>query len=270
MSALARYCRLYAAFGRYALVNELIFRGNFLVKIFVEILWLFILLIFTRTLFGGNTQRIAGWTESQYFFFVGCYFALEGLIETLFLENCAEFTELVRTGNLDLYLLRPIDEQFMISCRKIDWSTVPNVLMGAAVMGWALYDNPDWYWDPVRAGAFVLVFGCTVGLAYSFLLVLTSTAVWLVRNQSLLEMWWLVTSLMRYPKEIYRGWAEPIAKFFTFVLPILLIVNMPAQTMVKVFDWRNVALTAVATVCTLALSRWVFLRALRSYRSASS
>jgi ABC-2 type transport system permease protein len=270
MSALARYCRLYAAFGRYALVNELIFRGNFLVKIFVEILWLFILLVFTRTLFGGNTQRIAGWTESQYFFFVGCYFALEGLIETLFLENCGEFTELVRTGNLDLYLLRPIDEQFMISCRKIDWSTVPNVLMGAAVMGWALYDNPDWHWDPVRAGAFVLVFGCTVGMAYSFLLVLTSSAVWLVRNQSLLEMWWLVTSLMRYPKEIYRGWAEPIAKFFTFVLPILLIVNMPAQTMVKVFEWRNVALTAVATVFTLALSRWVFLRALRSYRSASS
>src|SRR5229473_5034449 len=266
MSALARYCRLYAAFGRYALVNELIFRGNFLVKIFVEILWLFILLVFTRTLFGGDTQRIAGWTESQYFFFVGCYFALEGLIETLFLENCGEFTELVRTGNLDLYLLRPIDEQFMISCRKIDWSTVPNVLMGAAVMGWALYDNPDWYWDPVRAGAFVLVFGCTVGMAYSFLLVLTSSAVWLVRNQSLLEMWWLVTSLTRYPKEIYRGWAEPIAKFFTYVVPILLVVNMPAQTMVKVFEWKNVALTFGATLIVLFLSRWFFLRALRSYR----
>jgi ABC-2 type transport system permease protein len=270
MTALARYYRLYVAFGRYALVNELIFRGNFVVKIFVEILWLVILLIFTRTLFGGNTQRIAGWSESQYLFFIGCYFAMEGLIETLFLENCGEFTELVRTGNLDLYLLRPIDEQFMISCRKIDWSTVPNVLMGVGVMGWALHDNPDWYWDPVRAIAFVIVFLCTVGIAYSFLLVLTSSAVWLVRNQSLLEIWWLVTSLMRYPKEIYRGWAEPIAKFFTFVLPILLVVNMPAQTMVKVFSWQNVALTAVATICLLALSRWVFLRALRSYRSASS
>jgi ABC-2 type transport system permease protein len=270
MSAVARYLRLLGAFGRYALLNELAFRGNFLVKISVEILWLFILLVFSRTLFSGNQGSIAGWTEPQYFFFIGCYFAMEGLIETLFLENCGEFTELVRTGNLDLYLLRPIDEQFMISCRKIDWSTLPNVAMGAAVMGWALHVNPEWQWETLRAVAFVLVFFCTLGIAYSFLLILTSSAVWLVRNQSLLEMWWLVTSLMRYPKEIYRGWAEPIAKFFTYVVPILLVVNMPAQTMVKVFDPRYVALTLGATVGLLALSRWVFLRALRSYRSASS
>jgi ABC-2 type transport system permease protein len=270
MASKTRYFRLIYALGRYSLATELAFRGNFLVKITVEILWLFILIVFSRVLFSGNSQKIAGWTESEYFFFVGCYFALDGLIETLFLTNCGEFTELVRTGNLDLYLIRPIDEQFFISCRNVDWSTAPNVVMGAAVMGWSLYDNPQWHWDPLRAAAFFLVFCCALGIAYSFLLALTSTAVWLVRNQSLLEMWWLVTSLMRYPKEIYRGWAEPIAKFFTYVLPILLVVNMPAQTMVKVFEPRNVALTAVATVILLFLSRWFFLRALRSYRSASS
>src|SRR5260370_5711036 len=94
---MARYVRLFGAFGRYALLNELMFRGNFLVKISVEILWLFILLVFTRTLFSGNQGKIAEWTEPQYFFFIGCFFALEGLIETLFLENCREFTELGRT-----------------------------------------------------------------------------------------------------------------------------------------------------------------------------
>jgi ABC-2 type transport system permease protein len=270
MASVTRYLRLIYALGRYSLATELAFRGNFLVKITVEVLWLVILLIFTRTLFSSSSRLVAGWSEPEYLFFVGCYFALEGLIETFFLVNCGEFTELVRTGNLDLYLLRPIDEQFLISCRNFDWSTAPNVVMGAAVMGWSLYTNPDWHWDPVRAAAFVVVFFCTLGIAYGFLLALTSSAVWLVRNQSLLEMWWLVTSLMRYPKEIYRGWAVPIAQFFTYVVPILLVVNMPAQTMVKVFDWRNVALTFGATLIVLYLSRWFFLRALRSYRSASS
>ena len=60
------------------------------------------------------------------------------MIETLFLENCNEFSELIRTGNLDMYLLQPIDEQFLISCRNIDWSTAPNVLMGVGVMAMAL------------------------------------------------------------------------------------------------------------------------------------
>ena len=58
---------------------------------------------------------------------------------------------------------------------------------------------------------------------------LTSTSVWLVRNQSLMEMWWLFTSLMRYPREIFAGpWAAPLGWFFTFVLPVLLVVNVPA------------------------------------------
>ena len=81
-----------------------------------------------------RTSAIADWSEPQYLFFVGCFFALNGLIETLFLENCNEFAELVRTGDLDFLLLKPIDEQFLITCRKIDWSTAPNVLMGAGVM----------------------------------------------------------------------------------------------------------------------------------------
>ena len=175
MNALARYCRLYAAFGRYALVNELIFRGNFLVKIFVEILWLFILLIFTRTLFGGNTQRIAGWTESQYFFFVGCYFALEGLIETLFLENCNEFSDLIRSGDLDFFLLKPIDEQFLISCRSIDWSCAPNALMGIGVMSYALAGLGWPGFD--KAALFVVLMFCGLGMAYGFLLTLTAASV---------------------------------------------------------------------------------------------
>ena len=58
-----------------------------------------------------------------------------GLIETLFLENCNEFAELVRTGDLDFLLLKPIDEQFLITCRHVDWATAPNVLMGAGRHG---------------------------------------------------------------------------------------------------------------------------------------
>ena len=59
---------------------------------------------------------------------------------------------------------------------------------------------------------------------------LTSTSVWMVRNQSLYEMWWLFTSLMRYPREIFsRTWARPIGWFFTFVVPVMVVANVPAQ-----------------------------------------
>ena len=122
MQSLAKYLRLLGSLGRYTLARELAFRGNFLVKVSVEVIWLGIMLAFYETIF-AKTKTVAEWPKDEYLFFVGCFFALNGLIEMLFLENCNDFAELVRTGDLDFLLLRPIDEQFLITCRKVDWAT---------------------------------------------------------------------------------------------------------------------------------------------------
>src|SRR5437016_3139114 len=113
MTGALRYLRLWLVLGRFGLIRELAFRTNFLVKVIVELMWLGIMLIFYHTIFrhtSGGT--VAGWGEAQFLFFVGCYFAMEGVIETFFLGNCGDFSDLIRSGDLDFVLLQPIDEQF--------------------------------------------------------------------------------------------------------------------------------------------------------------
>lgn len=264
-----RYPRLLARLGSFTLIRELSMRGNFLIKVSVEVLWLGILLAFYETVF-ARTSVVASWPKQDYLFFVGCFFAINGVLETLFLENCNEFSNLVRTGDLDFLLLKPIDEQFLITCRRVDWSVSPNILMGMAVMGVSLW-NKGWEFDPLRISLFCLTFTCGVAIAYAFMLVLTSFSVWLVRNQSLMEMWWLFSSLARYPREIFqRGWAQSMDIVFTYILPILLVVNVPARTMVKLMEPRMIFFILVVTAVSLWASRRFFQRALRSYRSASS
>src|SRR5215467_3676547 len=129
MATARRYLRLWVSFARFSLVRELAFRTNFIVKITVEILWLCILLLFYHTVF-QQTSVVAEWSAGQYLFFVGCYFTMGGLLEPLFLENCNQFADLVRSGDLDFILLKPIDEQFLVTCRNLDWSCLANVLMG--------------------------------------------------------------------------------------------------------------------------------------------
>ncbi len=269
MRIITNYARLLGSLGQYTLARELSLRGNFLVKVSVELIWLGIMIAFYATVF-TKTKTIAGWTENEYLFFVGSFFALNGLLETLFLENCNEFAELVRTGDLDFLLLKPVDEQFLISCRRIDWAVAVNVLMGVVVMVLALI-RMHWQFDPVRLLAFATTFTCGLAIAYSFMMILTATSVWLVRNQSLMEMWWLFSSLARYPKEIFLGSrAEPIGFLFTFIFPILLVANVPANVMVHTLQPGMVAFTLVAAVVALVASRKFFRYALLSYRSASS
>jgi ABC-2 type transport system permease protein len=269
ITAVGRYSRMLSSLALFTLNRELAFRGNFLVKVSVEVLWLAILVAFYEVVF-GRTNNVATWSKPQMMFFVGCFFALNGLIEMLFLENCNEFAELVRSGDLDGLLLKPIDEQFLISCRRVDWGTAPNVLMGGVVMISSLFQL-HWQFDLVKLVTFFVTFVCGTAIAYAFMLMLTSLSVWMVRNQSLMEMWWLFSSLARYPKEIFAGsWATPLGVFFTYFVPILVVVNVPANAMVRVLDPIMVVLTVVATVLLLWLSRKFFMHALRSYRSASS
>src|SRR3954447_2847545 len=158
LAGFGRYFRMLGGLARFTLSREMAFRGNFLVKVSVEVLWLGILLAFYRVVF-AKTRYLAGWPEEQYLFFVGCFFAMNGLIEMLFLDNCNDFAELVRTGDLDFLLLRPIDAQFRIACRRMEWGPAPDVVMGLAVMVASCWQM-HWPFDRLRIAVFLLTFAC--------------------------------------------------------------------------------------------------------------
>lgn len=265
----ARYVKLWLSLAKFSLLGELAFRGNFLIKVFVELLWLGILLLFNIVIFEQTTQ-IADWDANAYLFFIGCYFAMGGLIETLFLDNCNQFADLVRTGDLDFFLLKPLDEQFLVSCKHIDWSCAPNVLLGFGVMGYALWAG-GWIFDPVKMMLFFILFVSGAAMAYGFLLILTSASIWFMRNQSLFEMWWLFSTLMRYPSEIFKGrWASPAGLFFSYAVPIMLVTNVPARVMVKTLEPWQTGYALVSALVVVWSSRRVFRAAMQRYRSASS
>jgi ABC-2 type transport system permease protein len=131
--SIGRYFRLYGSFVRYCLVRELGFRFNFLARAITGVAWL-ILIVFYFDLIFGNTRSIGGWTKPEYFFLMGTWFILYGIIEALFLENCTRFSELIRTGNLDFMLLKPVDAQFLASFERIDWAELPGAFFGAGLL----------------------------------------------------------------------------------------------------------------------------------------
>ena len=106
------------------------------------------------------------------------------------------------------------------------------------------------------------------------MIALAATSIWLGRNQSLYDFWFYITNFSRYPMEIYHGtWGTPLRQVFTFVIPILVVINVPARLMAKPLetDQAYLAIFAIlAAILSLLFSRWVFKQALKSYRSASS
>ena len=109
---------------------------------------------------------------------------------------------------------------------------------------------------------------------YSLMIGLASLSIFFGRNQGLLDFWFYVTIFARYPSSIYSGspTGEIVRFVFSYVLPILLVVTVPARVLLgKSLEpsWLS-GITLLASGVTFMASRAVFLGSLRHYRSASS
>ena len=72
------------------------------------------------------------------------------------------------------------------------------------------------------------------------MIALAATSVWLGRNQTLYDFWFYITNFSRYPMEIYRGPSgTPLRWLFTFCMPVLVVVNVPARLLAKPLDEQN-------------------------------
>jgi ABC-2 type transport system permease protein len=267
------YWRVWSTFARNSLVREMSFRGNFITEVITRAFWFCAQLVLFDVIY-RQVDLIDDWTRPQYFAFMATGMLINACVEALFMPNCAELSELIRTGNLDFLLLKPIDTQFLVSFRVIDWAMINQILMASVLLGYAL-DRVDAVVTPAHAAMYVLLLASGVAFFYSLMIILASTSVWFGRNQGLYDFWFYVTVFARYPQNIYArpGVGEIIWFGFSFIIPILLVVTVPARVLLGMAldpgSW--IALLApLMTLVMLFVSRRVFNWSLNHYRSASS
>ena len=266
------YGRVLATFFRNSLVREMAFRGNFLIEVVTNAFWFAAQLVFFTLIF-GSVNQMSGWNRYEYFAFMATGMIINTLIEAFFMPNCANFSELIRTGNLDFALLKPIDTQFLISFEKLDLGALCHLLLPLSLLGYSMH-KLDWPANGIQIVMYFGLVGLGVAFFYSLMIVLAATSVWLGRNQGLYEFWFYITVFARYPRNIYGGsvWGDALRIGFSYVLPILLVVTVPAEVVVgKVLEPSWITLvSAVSALAGLYVSRRIFYHALKSYRSASS
>lgn len=279
-----KYWKVFVTFARNSLIRDMTFRTNFTLQCISSLGWTlmnvgFYLIIFQYTTSIGADS---GWDRDKFFLFIATTWFINSLVQAFFMPNAEEFSELIRNGGLDFALLKPIDTQFLISFRRVDWSAMSNFAAGFIIALIALYSLANRQVDPMTPTImsillYIFFVTCGVAIMYSLMICLSATSIWLGRNQTLYNFWFYITNFSRYPMEIYnRGWGRPLYGFFSFVIPVLLVVNIPARILARPISpqtWEDQVLIAwglAATLLSLWISRWVFQRALLSYRSASS
>ncbi|MEW6302390.1 MAG: ABC-2 family transporter protein [Verrucomicrobiota bacterium] len=266
LGKLRRYGIIYLELWKNSVIREMQFKTNFIMWIFVELLWFTLQLTFIGVIY-MHTDRIATWTKWEVVMLIGASHFIQQLYTAIFLTNVVQLSEHIRTGKLDFMLLLPVNTRFIISFRQVDLGGFVNAASAVVVMAYAAKQLEL---VPSAAQIFGFLMLCVVGIAihYSLMFTLTAVSFWTVRAQGIVWAYYNLFNIARLPDAAFRGWFKV---FFTFAIPMLLVTNVPVKLLVQKLGspFEMVVLAGMGVLCAI-ISEGVWRVSVKHYTSASS
>ena len=247
-------------------MRETMFKINFLLWILVESLWFGLQLAFIAVLY-LHTDKIGTWTKWEVVMLIGGSHFIQQIFQAFFLVNCTNLSELVRTGKLDFLLLLPVNSRFVVSLRQVDLGAFVNAGSAVLVMGYAA-NQMHYMPAPLQVLGFLVLCVCGIVIHYSLMFLLASISFWTVRAQGIVWGYYNLFNIDRMPDEAFHGLFKAI---FTFVVPMLLVSNVPVRVLAdKIERPGPLLLLVVMSVVCFGVSEWGWRLSIRRYTSASS
>ena len=265
MSDVMRYVKLWWRCVVLAILEVAEYRANFVLSIFTETLGLW-LVVLTFGLMYQFTSEIAGWTREQVLVLAGIFWTFNGIWDMQIQPNLGRVSDYVESGEMDFFLLRPVDGQFLVSVRRFSPWEGTTVLLGLGLVLWA-GSRADVRWSLVGVLAAVALLLCGLLLLYALRFVVVTCAFWLVNVGSLYNLFHPAFAAAQYPVTFFGGWLRVV---LTVVVPVAFATTFPAQALMGELDGRLVASGMGGAAVALWASHRFWRFAVRHYASASS
>jgi len=261
-----RYLRLLGIQLRASATVAMQYRLDFLVQGALALFWTSWSLVPILVVF-RNRAGVAGWSFEEALVVIGWFMVMKGVLEGAVNPSLASVVEHIRKGTLDFVLLKPADAQFLVSTQKFQPWRVVDALGGVVVFAIAFHRLGRWP-APAHVAAAVLLFGCAALILYSLWILVISAAFFVVKVDNLSYLFVSIFDAARWPADVFRG---PLRAVFTFVVPLAVMTTFPARALLgKDFGPRQVLAAVAGAAAFAAFSRFVWIRSIGRYTSASS
>ncbi len=262
-----RYLEVYSALWKNSVAREMSFKSTFLLWILVECLWFGLQLSFIAVIY-LHTDTVETWNKWQVILLVGASQFIQQIFHAFFLINLTQLSEHIRTGKLDFFMLLPVNTRFLISMRQVDLGSFVNAAMAIVVMAWAaakLHLSPTF--SQLAGFSFLCIAGILIH--YSLMFLLATISFWTVKAQGIVWGYYNLFQIARLPDDAFQPGMFKV--FFTFVIPMLLVSNVPVRLLVDKMQQPSLMLLLVG-MCVLCLlvSELGWRQSLKRYTSASS
>ena len=242
------------------------YKGDFIIGVIGFFLAQLSNLLFLWIIF-GNVPNLAGWSVNEVVFVYGLSLIPKG-IDHFFFDNLWSVGYfLVRKGDFDKYLTRPVNTLFHLLVEKIQIDALGELIMGIALVC-ASVPGLNVKWDVFRVFAAILMIPFVTLIFTGVKTITASVAFWTKRSGNVIYMFYTFSDFAKYPATVYNRFVQNV---ITYIIPFALTSYFPALFILKGEDpLFNLGMPMMAAGVLMGLGILVWHRGIRAYESAGS
>lgn len=223
---------------------------------------LFFVLIFSVL---SKTNNLAGFNREQVLLFFLVFNLVDVSTQSLF-RGVYRFRREIISGDYDLELVRPLPSFF----RPIfGWTDIFDIMTLFPLWGyffWFIFKN-SLLPNPANLAIFFLLFLNSLILGFAVHLLICAICVLTTEIDHLVFTYRDLANMARFPTDIYT---KGVQTFLTFIVPIIIMMNIPAKSLIGVLSWQTAIVSVLLTIVFFFGSVKLWHYALSQYSSASS
>lgn len=261
-----RYLKINLILFRNSLIRDLKINGYIVSSVLFQAFDVIFSIVFFNVIF-SNVHELGGWNFYQVLFlFVFAKIIVS--VSSIWTRRGVQAIgrDLVRMGDLDFYLTKPVNPLILVSISKPEMYEFINLLF---LIPLAIYSalnsgiNISWYsivW-------FIVLFVCALLLYYFIQILTVIPAFWFIKLWSLQDILNRLSNFMRYPVNIFPFYL----KFLLMVLvPILTVSYIPVNTLFYPPRTLYIIFMVAITLAFGLIASTTWKLGLKHYGSASS
>jgi ABC-2 type transport system permease protein len=220
-------------------------------------------LVFLVAIF-GHVREVAGYSLPEVVLFFMTFNLVDIGAQFLF-RGIYGMKSLIRNGNFDHYLCKPISPLFRVSFHNTDFLDLVTLIPVISVTAWVLDKLPG----PLRLGQiliYLFLVGCGILVAYGIHVIVAAIA---IATQELDNTIWVYRDFMtlgRFPVDVYT---KPVRFVLVYIVPIAVMTSFPAKGALGLLSPAGV-FYSMAAACILGIASFLAWRySLRRFTSVS-
>lgn len=244
----------------------MVFRLDFFGPFFVDgSLFLVQLLAFAAVY--SNVETIGSWGMGEMIIYVGTFSLLNAVNMTLYFFGVSAIPYKVRSGELDLYLSKPVSPLFRLTFEKISPGSIPLIIMGVCIILYGVGVS-DAELSGGRIAAYIFWLFIMEILYYEMEVIIRSVSLYVVSMARMEQLEEAGLELcMKLPGIAFYGIYKVI---FYLLLPYGIMATLPVQSLIGEMGWQSALYGAAVVAGFTAITCVMWKNGLRRYNSASS